>query len=131
MREVVFTGAPGSLTDARELSAPDLKKVGVEGFSKTTFRRGEVVEVEDDVADALVNNDEYFGDFAYHDADARTTVAPNNSEVDPTAVAGEPGASGSEGSGSTGRGKSTGGAGASTPGTTGGVTSRGSTSTPA
>jgi hypothetical protein len=41
--------------DARELAADDLKKAGVEGFTKTRFNKGEPVEVTDEVAEALVS----------------------------------------------------------------------------
>lgn len=41
----------------RELDAADLKKAGVDGFKKTTFAKDEPVEVEDNVAAALVDNE--------------------------------------------------------------------------
>ena len=48
--------------DVRELAAADLAKAGVEGFNKTLFPRGEVVEVKPEVAKALVE-DGRFGQF--------------------------------------------------------------------
>lgn len=51
--------------DARELSSADLAQHGVEGFKKQTFRAGEAVEVDDAVAELLVNNPDVFGSFEF------------------------------------------------------------------
>lgn len=57
--------------DLRILDASDLKKAGVEGFSKTSFARGQAVEVEKEVADALTAADsELFSDFKIVERDA-------------------------------------------------------------
>ena len=56
---VKFTGRAG----IRELAADDLKKAGVEGFTKKQFPKGIYVEVEDEAADALVGNEALFGKF--------------------------------------------------------------------
>lgn len=49
--KIKYTG----LAHFRELAAADFKKLGVEGQKALTFARHEVTEVEDDVADALLN----------------------------------------------------------------------------
>lgn len=63
---VKFTGRD----DSRTLSANDLKKAGVEGFTKTTFARGEAVEVEREVAQALVEHEALFGQFQLQEREA-------------------------------------------------------------
>ena len=60
MAKVTFQGPE----DVRELAAADLKKAGVEGFSKTEFRKGVEVEVDDAVASALLADSGLFGKFA-------------------------------------------------------------------
>ena len=47
---------------ARELAAVDLKKAGVEEFTKTMFLKGKAVEVEEEVGKALIEN-KLFGNF--------------------------------------------------------------------
>lgn len=57
MTLLAYTG----LADARVLEARDLKTVGVEGFTKKTFRAGEAIEVDDEVATAIIEHPEVFG----------------------------------------------------------------------
>lgn len=40
----------------RILDSADLKKFGVKGFRKTTWAMGEALEVDDSVAEALIDN---------------------------------------------------------------------------
>lgn len=47
-------------SDFRELAAEDLAKAGVEGFRKTSFARGEYVEVSEEVATALIEETDLF-----------------------------------------------------------------------
>lgn len=70
---VVFRGD----ADIRELSAADLQVSGVEGFSKRKFFRNVPVEVNRNVADALIDGDIY-GDFQEFvpDADAAEFQEP-------------------------------------------------------
>ncbi len=56
---IKFTGRE----DLRILGAADLKKAGVEDFRQTTFAQGEAVEVEANVAEALLGNSDLFGTF--------------------------------------------------------------------
>lgn len=60
MAKVQFNG----LADARILSSDDLKSFGVEGFSKTTFKKGVPTEVSDEVAQLLLDKPNVFGKFA-------------------------------------------------------------------
>lgn len=62
MTKVVYMD--GSQGDSRVLAAADLSKAGVEGFTKTTFIHGEAKDIDDAVAQALVNDPELFGLFA-------------------------------------------------------------------
>lgn len=50
MAQVIYQGP----SDAYELSAADFKRLGVEDGKKTAFPRGEAVEVDDSVAEALL-----------------------------------------------------------------------------
>jgi len=67
-KSVTFSGKG---IDARELTAADLKKAGVEGFTKTLFRKGEVVDVDDEVAEALTGHALFKG-FSIVDPKAKT-----------------------------------------------------------
>lgn len=58
----------------RELAADDLKKAGVEGFSATSFKSGEEVEVAPEVAKALVENTGLFGEFEIVEREAPKAV---------------------------------------------------------
>lgn len=49
--------------DTRTLASEDLKKVGVEGFTKRDFVNGQEVEVDEEVATALLENGDLFGQF--------------------------------------------------------------------
>lgn len=60
-------------SDARVLDADDLKRVGVEGFRKTMFPRGEAVEVDDAVGEMLLESPEIFGKFERVERDAPST----------------------------------------------------------
>lgn len=59
MTNIRFMGA----WDARVLSSADLKKHGVEDFTKTMFPRGQAVEVSEEVAEVLLSNAKIFGKF--------------------------------------------------------------------
>lgn len=50
-------------SDVRVLEAKDLDKLGVEGFRKTTFNRGETVEVPDEAAEQLLDHEWFTGEF--------------------------------------------------------------------
>jgi len=79
-------------SDARVLDADDLKKAGVEGFRKTMFQRGESVEVDDAVGDALLAAPEIFGKFERVERDAPSddeAKATKASAKDADAAAGE------------------------------------------
>lgn len=52
MTFVVYNGPH----DAMELGSADLKKAGVEGFSKSTFEQGSPYEVDEEVAQALTEH---------------------------------------------------------------------------
>lgn len=49
--------------DARILDASDLAKADVEGFRKTRFDKGEVVEIDDAAAEGILRTPEVYGDF--------------------------------------------------------------------
>lgn len=59
MARVIYRGP----FDIRTLRSDDLKKTQVEGFRMTSFPRGQEVQVEDDVAEALVENPKLYGKF--------------------------------------------------------------------
>lgn len=71
MKKVVWLGA----AHFRELSSADLQQAGVEAgvFSKTSFARRQPVEVEDSVAEALIENPRLFGKFGIHEDVAEDT----------------------------------------------------------
>jgi hypothetical protein len=74
--------------DSRELGAADLAKAGVEGFKKTTFHNGQAVEVEDNVADALVNHGIFGGDFSISEGDEpEAAVIATEANTEPPAQA--------------------------------------------
>lgn len=68
MAKVTFVGRD----DQRILSADDLKKAGVEGFTKTTFVKGQAAEVSPEVAKALTENVKLFGKFRVEEEKAET-----------------------------------------------------------
>lgn len=62
MTMIKYTGT----SDSYELSAADFAKGGVEGARKTRFPKGKAVEVDDAIAELLLNadkDDPVFGDF--------------------------------------------------------------------
>lgn len=59
MTVIKYTGP----ADFRVLASDDLKKTEVAGFRKTTFPRGVEVEVDAEVAQALINTPSLFGSF--------------------------------------------------------------------
>lgn len=61
MKQIKYVGT----ADFREVSAADIKKAGFEGdFSKVTFERGVLMDVEDDgAADALLEHAIFSGEF--------------------------------------------------------------------
>lgn len=70
-------------SDSYELSANDLKQAGVEGFKKTTFPKDQPVEVSDEVAKALVENEStLFGQFSMADAPDGPEVTADASDGD-------------------------------------------------
>lgn len=85
MAQVKFTGR----ADARILSAADLAKAGVEGFTKREFRKGEAVEVDDTVAKALIDNSDIFGDFESAEADAEREASKSDTTATETGASQE------------------------------------------
>lgn len=70
MAKVTFTGP----ADIRELDSDDLKRhAGVEGFRKTSFRKGEAKDVDDAVAQALIEHPDVFGDFELGEVEEKQT----------------------------------------------------------
>lgn len=65
----------------RELASADLQKAGVEGFTKTLFPAGEPIEVSDEVAKALTENEGLFGKFTIVDAPAAAEEAAKGEEA--------------------------------------------------
>lgn len=65
-KQVVYRGRE----DFRELTSDDVQKAGVEAgkLRKTSFARNEPVEVDDSVANALIENPELFGSFALYES---------------------------------------------------------------
>ena len=59
MKLIKYTGA----VDFRVLASEDLKVAEVTGFRKTIFPVGVGVEVDDEVAQALIDNPDIFGNF--------------------------------------------------------------------
>lgn len=79
MTKIAYTGS----SDFNILGADDLKKAGVEGFSKTTFAKGETKEVEDGVASALIADPDLFGKFSLVEdepAQAKEAEAPSTAK---------------------------------------------------
>lgn len=72
MAKVKFVGRD----DLRILDAADLKKAEVEGFRKTEFARFEAVEVSDEVAEALLDESEFFGKFELVEEDEAPAEEP-------------------------------------------------------
>jgi hypothetical protein len=69
MAHVAYRGP----SDSRTLTAADMKKLGVEDFTKTTFQKGENVEVPDKAAEVLTSHKALRGQFVQQeseDADA-------------------------------------------------------------
>lgn len=77
-RRVVYQGT----SDQRILDANDLKKAGVDGFTKTTFYKGIPQEVPGPVADALLKNEnKLFGpDNDFEDVGEMVSVADETDE---------------------------------------------------
>lgn len=58
--KIVFTGPE----DVRVLASEDLKRhSAIEGFAKTTFVKGQPKEIDDEVALALITQDDIYGKF--------------------------------------------------------------------
>lgn len=49
--------------DVRELTAADARRAGVHGAKKMTFRKGEPLEVDDAVGEALLSSPDLDGEF--------------------------------------------------------------------
>jgi len=85
MTKVKYVGG----MDTRELSAADFKKLGVEeGAKKMTFQQGEEVEVEDNIADALMHAKILPGEFeivteAPADEESADGGSPESVEAEP------------------------------------------------
>lgn len=58
-KRVAYVGT----SDVRKLSKADFAKVGVEDGKALTFHRGEVSELDDELADALLGSDLVAGEF--------------------------------------------------------------------
>lgn len=67
---IVFKGRG---IDSHTLGADDLKKAGVEGFKSTTFRKNVAVDVDADVAKAILGNRKLFGHFEKAEAETEET----------------------------------------------------------
>lgn len=87
MTQVKYTGRD----DFRVLAADDLKKAGVEGFKQTSFARNTPVEVTDEVAAALVNENfkGYFGSKQFEIVEEQRDAAPATNGDAPAAPAAE------------------------------------------
>ena len=81
MKQVAYQGP----ADIRILTSDDVQTVGVEAgvFKKTEFYRDQPVEVDDSVADALIENDGVFGKFAVVEkADAEKAAQDDEAEAE-------------------------------------------------
>lgn len=76
MAKVVYNG----FADIRELDASDLKKVNVTGFKKTAFRKGEPVEVTDEVAKVL-HEESIFDGFSIANDDTELDLVDDTTPV--------------------------------------------------
>lgn len=116
--KVTYTGT----SDFREFSKADFDKAGVEGGKKLSFARGETVEVDDALGEALVSKEGLFGDESFSEAEdeedeadttksAKAAAKASDAEGAPTsgkAAKTQSGGGDSAGStGSTGKGSST------------------------
>lgn len=100
MTKVAYQGP----ADIRILTSDDVQQVGVEAgvFKKTEFYRDQPVELDDSVANALIENGDVFGKFAvYEEADAK-------SATDEAAEPAEPGEATSTGANTTSDGSPSG-----------------------
>lgn len=68
--------------DRWTLAAADLKKAGVEGFSKTVFPLGDPVEVDEAVAKALTENKLFQGHFSEVEAEESLSQGELNLDGD-------------------------------------------------
>lgn len=79
MAKVKYVGG----MDTRELSAADFKKLGVEeGAKKMVFNRGEEVEVEGNIAEALMHATILPGEFEIVDQTEAPSDGENRGEAD-------------------------------------------------
>lgn len=78
MAKVIYRGS----ADVRKLAKKDFAKHGVEDFTATEFKRGEVTEVSSEVAKILLDSDNQktFGKFAEEEAAKKPEAA--SSDVD-------------------------------------------------
>lgn len=58
--------------DARELTAADARRAGVESGKKLTFRKGQPLEVDDAVGEALLSSPHFAGEFEEAESDEPT-----------------------------------------------------------
>lgn len=79
MRTIKYTGT----SDAQTFDAEDMKKEGVEGFKKTTFRKGEPVEVDDAVAEQLLGKEGIFGPYSFEEVEEADTEGTSGEGEDP------------------------------------------------
>jgi len=79
MKKVAYQGP----ADIRILTSEDVQTVGVEAgvFKKTEFYRGQAVEVDGSVADALIEHGDVFGKFAVVEAVDQEAQADQVAEV--------------------------------------------------
>lgn len=109
MTKIVYNG----MSDSYTLSSDDLKKAGVEGFTKTTFPRHEVKDIDDAAAQAITSNEGVFTGFPFaivEDSEEGEKVRGNSQQVDEPDVPDLGEGAANEATGNTGKGTSTRGA---------------------
>jgi hypothetical protein len=90
-KQIAYTGK----ADIRVLSAADLKLLGVEDFRKTEFKRNQTVEVEDNVAEALLGSKQLKGQFSEIQTEAEQDSLLDEPELMTERSTPEPGTEGS------------------------------------
>lgn len=112
MAKVIYRG----LADVRILDAKDMKSQGLEGFSKTEFKRFEPTEVSDEAAELILSKPRIFGKFERVTEDEAEQMeaqdaeaGDDTAEADSTSQLGVDSPAGTTASGTTVGGSSTGG----------------------
>lgn len=67
--------------DLRILDAKDLAKADVEGFRKTEFPKGEVVEIDDAAAEGILRTPEVYGNFETVTEDSESDAKATKSKA--------------------------------------------------